>query len=25
VHVSRWLLERLASMYSQGETPHIFL
>ena len=23
VHVSRWLLERLASLYSQGETPHI--
>ncbi len=25
VNVSRWLLERLASLYSQGETPHIFL
>jgi hypothetical protein len=23
VQVSRWLLERLASLYSQGETPHI--
>ena len=23
VHVSRWLLERLVSLYSQGETPHI--
>lgn len=25
VNVSHWLLERLASLYSQGETPHIFL
>lgn len=23
VHVSRWLLGRLASLYSQGETPHM--
>ncbi len=23
VHVARWLLERLASLYSQGETPHM--
>ncbi len=23
VHVARWMLERLASLYSQGETPHM--
>jgi hypothetical protein len=25
VHHVRWMLERLAGMYSQGETPHLHL